>query len=96
MISVADEMKFVAMADAQVRRKVALIRDHGVLEKAAAATIAGAASKYGLPITVIKGKIQLPSDKSGLKAALKLLDEDYFTSELTGNRFVSNSKRRLK
>lgn len=95
MISVPDEDKFIAMADSQIRRKVALIRGSGILERTPPAKIEETANKYGLPIIVSMGKIQLPAEKSALKAVLKLLDEDYFTSDLTGNRFLTNSKRPL-
>lgn len=84
-------------ADDWVRRRVALIRDSKVMKNVAPKKIVTEAKRYGLKIRTKKadGKDQLlfPDDKRELKALLRFLDENYYTSGLTGDRFVANSKR---
>ena len=36
-----------------------------------------------------------PDDKKGLKALLRFLDEDIYQSPISGNRFQTNSKRKI-
>lgn len=39
-------------------------------------------------------KIEMPTNKKEIKELLNFLDEDYFNSEITKQRFRSNSKRK--
>jgi len=86
-------------ADEWVRRKVAMLRDSNVLNKVPPKKIADEAEAYGLTISVTakrgKDAIQFPEDKPALKKLLRFLDESYYTSPLSGEKFVANSKRRL-
>lgn len=88
-----DAETFLAMADAPVRRKVALIADSKILETVTPAKIQKAADVYGLTIAVKAGRLVVPKEKKELKMFLRFLEENYFTSELTGTRFLTSSKR---
>lgn len=89
-----DAEQFVAAADSTVRKRIAFIVD--VLAKAKPQNIAKAAKAYDVPITIRKGKVVVPRDKKEMKQVLRFLDEDYFTSDLTGRKFVSSSKRPIE
>ena len=88
-----DTAQFVAGSDAQIRRKIALINDSAILQNVTPAAIQKAASAYGLTIAVRSGRLVIPRDKKDVKAVLRFLEENYFTSELTGTRFLTSSKR---
>jgi hypothetical protein len=95
-IHIGDVDKFIAGADSWTRRKVALIAEGTVLDRPARA-IARIAAGYGVKLIIRKidgeEKIDLPADKQEMKAVLRVLDEDYFTSAITKRHFVTNSKR---
>lgn len=95
----ADATSLQKNADSWVRRRIAIIQDKGVLEKVAPASIHAAAIAYNVPLNLISDggneALLLPDDKKGLKAALKFLDEDYYTGPVSGQQYVSNSKRTL-
>ncbi|MDR2265528.1 MAG: DUF4868 domain-containing protein [Enterobacter asburiae] len=85
------------IADNVIRTKVALINKSGILSNHNLPEIKLAAKNLNFNIqTTGSGKaekITLPSTKKELKELLDFLDEDYFNSEITKQRFRSNSKR---
>lgn len=91
---------FQKAADTWVRHKIASIMDSKVLRTAKPGAIARAAKGFGLTINVrrVNGAeaLVLPTEKAELKSLLRFLDEDYYSSPLTSNKFISNSKRRLE
>lgn len=91
-----DAAQFAASADASVRRKIALIADSKILETVPSAKIQKAAAAYGLTLSVKSGRLSIPANKKDLKAVLRFLEENYFTSELSGTRFLTSSKRPVK
>lgn len=92
-VRVEDDAAWRQNADEWVRRRVALIQDAGVLGKVPVRKIASEAQRFGVMVQVKQNKIVLPSDKKELKQLLRFLDENYYTSSLTGVKFVANSKR---
>jgi hypothetical protein len=94
-LAVADVGELRRHADTWVRKKIAVILQSEILDSQPPAKIAQVAKAYGIPVTFDGRKIVIPSDKRELKQVLRLLEENFFTSELTGSRYVSNSKRRL-
>jgi hypothetical protein len=86
------------LADTVIRKKVTLINESGILTKHTMAEITGAATtlKFDLKTsgTGAKTQIVMPSTKKEIKELLDFLDEDYFNSEITKQRFRSNSKRK--
>lgn len=93
-MTVADLPAFLASAGPLVRKKIALIRQSGVLEHFTTEQIVGTAQTFNLAITTTAdGKIVLPVNKTELRRLLRFLDEDYYESALSQTRYVSNSKR---
>ena len=77
----ADELR--EQADTWVRKKIALILQSGILDSQPPTKIAQVAKAYGVPVTFDGKRIAIPSDKRALKQVLRLLEENFFTSELT-------------
>lgn len=93
-MTVADLPAFMASAGPLVRKKIALIRQSGVLEHFTTEQIVATAQTFNLAITTTPdGKIVLPANKTELRRLLRFLDEDYYESALSQTRYVSNSKR---
>lgn len=86
-------------ADEWVRRKIALIRKAKVMRSVPPTKIVREATAYGVLVRTqkINGKQQIvfPDDKKELKELLRFLDQNYYTSGLTGDRWVANSKSPL-
>jgi Domain of unknown function (DUF4868) len=96
-IQAADPELLMQHADSWVRRKLTLIRTSGVLETPGLRErLAASASKYAVAIRFDStGKLVVPAEKKAFKDIVRLLEEDFYTSEITSTQFVSNSKRRL-
>lgn len=91
---VHDVSAFVASASPLVRKKIALIRQSGVLDNFTSAQIIAAAQTFNLTLeTSEDGRIVLPTNKTDLRRLLRFLDEDYYESPLSQTHYVSNSKR---
>lgn len=89
-----DVNAFLQSASSLVRKKIALIRQSGVLDNFTSAQIVAAAQSFNLAIqTDAQGRIILPSSKTELRRLLRFLDEDYYESPLSQTHYVSNSKR---
>ncbi|WP_265001499.1 Kiwa anti-phage protein KwaB-like domain-containing protein, partial [Klebsiella variicola] len=87
-----------ALADNVIRKKVTLINKSKILVNHTVTEIKNAALTLNFPIkTTGSGsseKIEMPTNKKEIKELLNFLDEDYFNSEITKQRFRSNSKRK--
>jgi len=93
-MSVGDLPEFLSSAGPLVRKKIALIRQSGVLDHFTTEQIVASAQTFNLAInTDANGRIVLPGNKTELRRLLRFLDEDYYESALSQTRFVSNSKR---
>lgn len=93
-MNVDDMPTFLASAGPLVRKKIALIRQSGVLDHFTTEQLVATAQTFNVAITTnAKGKIHLPTNKTELRRLLRFLDEDYYESALSQTRFVSNSKR---
>ncbi len=93
-LAVDDAASFLAAAGPLVRKKIALIRQSGVLNNFTTEQIAAAAQTFGLVVEMTAdNKIKLPANKTDLRRLLRFLDEDYYESALSQTRYVSNSKR---
>lgn len=91
---VNDVNAFVENASPLVRKKIALIRQSGVLDNFTSEQIVAAAQSFNLAFdTTEDGRIVLPNNKTDLRRLLRFLDEDYYESPLSQTHFVTNSKR---
>ena len=41
-------------------------------------------------------KIKVPTDRAGLKQLLRFLDDGLYEASLSGQRYVTNSKKKVK
>jgi hypothetical protein len=93
-LHVENVQQFLTGANTVIRRKIALIKQSGVLEKFTTQQIVGTAQTFNVAIqTTQDGKIILPTNPTQLRRLLRFLDEDYYESPLSQSRFLSNSKR---
>jgi len=87
-----------SLADNVIRKKVTLINKSGILSNHTVDQIKVAATTLSFPIKTsgagVNEKIVMPTAKKEIKDLLDFLDEDYFNSEITKQRFRSNSKRK--
>lgn len=94
-LAVQDVQAFLQGAGPQIRKKISLIRQSGVLENFSTEQIVAVAATMQFPLNLTDdGKIAVPTNNTELRKLLRFLDEDYYESPLSNTRFVSNSKRR--
>lgn len=92
---VQNPQKFKLMADAWIRRKIAMINDSGVLKDHSAAEIKELGDVIGIKIDVKDQKIVIPDDKEQLKVVLGFLDEEVYKGPFSNAMLLANSKRRI-
>jgi hypothetical protein len=93
-MAIADLPAFLSSASPLVRKKIALIRQSGVLENFTTEQIVASAQAFNVVVaTTDDNRIVIPSNKTELRRLLRFLDEDYYESALSQTRYVSNSKR---
>ena len=95
-IGVADHEAFKNIADQKMRKLIHVIIDRNTLGKYTASQIAEAAATQGFDISVKKHQIVMPSEKGDAKALLHFLDDGLYRAALTGEIFITNSKRKHK
>ncbi len=93
LFDIADEDAFVEMTNQVSRKLITSVVSSGVLQNKTAGQIAAAARRTGLNVTVRNNRVVMPAIHRDAKALLKFLAEDRFNGPLTGNGYVSNSKR---
>lgn len=85
--------------DNWIRKKITFINQEGILDSCTPIDLREAASEFGIDIGVHEEAEQLklifPDDKKKLKELLRFLDEDIYQSPISGNRFQTNSKRKI-
>lgn len=75
------------------RKRFALLRDSGVLDKFSVKEIKARSNGYDVEIVVKKGKIVFPEDKRSAKKLLQFLNEELFRGAITNKLYETNSKR---
>jgi len=95
-IACDDPIAFVETSNAWVRRKVAVLAESKLLDTLDLKEVERTAKKYKVNLSLVGGKLALPSEKKSLREVLRFLDENYFTSDLTGTQYLAKSKGRIK
>lgn len=99
MVQVNDQAKFMDNMDNWVRRKIALIKQSGVLDEISINEIKRVAAEFAIDLGTETHNgteaIVMPDDKLKLKQILKFLDEDYYRSSLRALLHETNSKIRI-
>lgn len=96
IFDVADLDQFKQNADQTCRKLIYAISRDGVLDRHSADEIATAAQGVGLKLDVDNDKIKVPTDRAGLKQLLRFLDDGLYEASLSGQRYVTNSKKKVK
>jgi hypothetical protein len=91
---VADPMKLKITADQSIRKLIHAIAGRGTLDQHTADEIVMAAATDGLVVDLDRGKIVMPTEKRDLKTLLHFLDDGFYRARLSGQTYITNSKRR--
>lgn len=75
------------------RKRFAMLRDSGVLDKYSAKAIKTRSKGYDVEIHVSNGKISFPAERAAAKKLLQFLNEELFRGPITDKLFETNSKR---
>ena len=90
---VADVNSFLDQADQPTRKLITAINHNKNLNNYDVAKIQASADKVAVQVTITAGKIVMPKDRADIKNLLRFLDDSLYTAELTGQRYITNSKR---
>lgn len=75
------------------RKRFAMLRDSGILDRFTANQIAAHADGYEVSVQVNRNKIVFPADKAQAKRLLQFLNEEIFRGAITETLYETNSKR---
>lgn len=75
------------------RKRFAMLRDSGTLDKYAPKEIQSLAKGYSLKVSIKGGKIVFPSNKHAVKRLLQFLNEELFKGPITQTLYETNSRR---
>ena len=92
-IDIPDLENFKKYASQTVRKLIYKVLHSEILDGYKVDTTQEKAKEIGIDLEVQSGKIVLSCDNRENRKILSFLDESYFESNLTGNKYVTNSKR---
>ena len=81
--------------DQTMRRRFSMLRESNVLDVKTAEEIRVGCAKYGLLIEVHEDKLVFPKEKAKSKDLLKYLNDEFYTGENSGEKYVTNSKTKV-
>lgn len=91
-----DKDKIENIADSWCRRKISMIRNRNILDRISLEDICQHASNHDIVINTDDDNIiEIPQTRKEFKELLRVLDDDYLKSDLTEERYMTNSKRNL-
>jgi len=86
---------FKEHANQTVRKLVHKIRFEGILDKHTVSEIQQKAQETGLTLNIVDKKISLPQDPKLIRQFLNFLNDNLYEAPLSGQRYVTNSKRAI-
>ena len=93
-ILMPEPANFVGSADQTIRKLVHAITRSGILAQHTPREIVDAAVSIGLHVaTNSAGKITMPTARGEIKTLLQFLDDGLYRAALSGQRYVTNSKK---
>lgn len=92
-LEIGDQSGFIKMADQTTRKLIHAISHEGILDNYDAASIQGAAKAVGINVAASNNKIVMPTQRDEVKNLLRFLDDGLYTAALSGQRYITNSKR---
>ena len=93
LLAPEDPRALASGANQWFRKRFAMLKDSGVLDKFSAKEIKSRSNRYDVSIAIRKGKIVFPSDKRSAKKLLQFLNEELFRGAITKTLYETNSKR---
>lgn len=92
-LEIADVNGFLLLADQTTRKLISAISSSDTLNNYTVTDIQSAATRVGVTINVQNGKIVMPGTRADVKNLLRFLDDSLYEAALTGQRYITNSKR---
>jgi hypothetical protein len=92
-IEIADIAAFKELATQTERKLIHKLVSTGVLDNHAPQHIQAVAGQTGLAIQIANGRIVFPTEKQEIRRFLRFLDDSLYEAPLSGQRYVTNSKR---
>ena len=92
-VEIADVVAFKALSTQIERKLIHKLMTGNVLQDHTPSKIQKMAKKTGLVVTIANGKIVFPTGKQDIRRFLRFLDDSLYNAPLTGQRYVTNSKR---
>ena len=93
LLAAEDPDASVASANEWFRKRIAMLKDSGLLDQFSASQIQSRSTGYDVSVSVVDGKIVFPSDKSAAKRLLQFLNEELYLGAITETLYETNSKR---
>ncbi|WP_372529319.1 hypothetical protein [Parvularcula marina] len=94
-INIPDVDGFKDDATQTIRKLVHKVMNSGVLDAHTSQEIHDRAADTGLTIDLINGVLQVPDDKALARQFFRFLDDSLYEAALSGQRYVTNSKRAI-
>lgn len=94
-LNMADLNAFKGQASQTIRKLIHKIGSEGILDQHSVADIQSKAQEAGLALTIANGQIQVPQNQTLARQFLRFLDDSLYEAPLSGQRYVSNSKRAI-
>lgn len=94
LLAAEDADTLATDANQWFRKRFAMLRDSGVLDRYKPKQIQARAKNYGVTIHISNDKIVFPADKAEAKKLLQFLNEELFRGPITEELYETNSKRR--
>ena len=93
LLAAEDPDASVANANEWFRKRIAMLRDSGLLDEFPAIEIQARSAGYDVAVRVVGGQIVFPSDRSAAKRLLQFLNEELYRGAITETLYETNSKR---
>ncbi len=94
-IVIADVVALKELATQTERKLIHKIASNGILDNYAALDIQTRAGQAGVVVNIANGQIVFPTDKQEVRRFLRFLDDSLYEAPLSGQRYVTNSKRAI-
>ena len=94
-IAIADIPALKALVTQTERKLIHKLSSNGVLDAHAALDIQAKGNATGLVVNIANGQIVFPTEKQEIRRLLRFLDDSLYEAPLSGQRYVTNSKRAI-
>ena len=93
LLASEDPDQLVASANEWFRKRIAMLKDSGLLNQFFATEIQSRSTGYDVSVDVVDNKIVFPSNKAAAKRLLQFLNEELYRGAITETLYETNSKR---